>query len=281
MQDVLFVVSKILRPMFTSPLFLCLLASTVALLALKAHSRTVRILKIVALSMIAITTILSTPLTVNCIAALWEYPLSDIDTVVSRGRYDVAIILGGSLEPASSRHGRLEGNDSFERLSSAAVLYKEGVVARLIFTGGSGSLTWPDRKEAPFALEFLSLMGVPSQAVIFEDQSRNSFENAIFTRSIAEKQFPSIVINAKSGDLDAHSHNHGKALLVTSAWHMRRSAAIFSKAGFRFEPLSVDSLITPLQIPKDFFPDAWALERSTRILIEIIGYIAYRILGRL
>ncbi len=70
-------------------------------------------------------------------------------------------------------------------------------------------------------------------------------------------------------------------LFLTSAWHMRRSAAIFSKAGFRFEPLSVDSLITPLQIPKDFFPDAWALERSTRILIEIIGYIAYRILGRL
>lgn len=279
MQSVLFIVSKVLRPMLTSPLFLSLLASSVALLMLKAASRLARILKIAALVFIAITTLLSIPAAANGIAALWEYPLADVESASARSPRLAAIVLGGSLDPVSSKPGRLEGWDSFERLSSAAALYRKGLVPQIFFTGGSGSLTWPGKKEAPFALEFLELLGVPPNAVIIEDQSRNTYENAIYTRRIVSELLPSALADASNAA--APADGQAPVLLVTSAWHMRRAAALFRKAGFRFEPYAVDSLIEAPQMPKDLFPDAWALERSTRILREMIGFAAYWVLGRL
>jgi hypothetical protein len=114
MESFLFIVSKVLRPMLTSPLFLCLLASTAALFMLKAGSRLAKILKIAALILIAITTLISIPAVANGIAALWEYPLSDIGAASARGPYAAAIVLGGSLDPVSSKSGRIEGFDSFD-----------------------------------------------------------------------------------------------------------------------------------------------------------------------
>jgi uncharacterized SAM-binding protein YcdF (DUF218 family) len=130
------------------------------------------------------------------------------------------------------------------------------------------------------------MMGVPPEAVIIEDQSRNTYENAIYTRRIAAERLPSVLAGSAvrgQGRNRNSSEDSGQepVLLVTSAWHMRRSAALFRKAGFRFEPYAVDSMIEALQLPKDLFPDAWALERSTRILREMIGFAAYWVLGRL
>jgi uncharacterized SAM-binding protein YcdF (DUF218 family) len=70
-------------------------------------------------------------------------------------------------------------------------------------------------------------------------------------------------------------------VLVTSAWHLPRSAAIFRKAGFDFERCPVDSLAEAPLYPADLFPDAWALTRFTRMLREWIGIAAYGIMGRL
>lgn len=152
---------------------------------------------------------------------------------------------------------------------AAAELYRKGAAPIVIASGGTGSLSYADRREAPFMAEFLELMGVRRNAVVIEDKSRNTFENAVYSKAYLEKREGSG--NAKPG----------RIILVTSAWHQRRASAIFRKAGIDFYPYSVDSLVAPFMLPSDLFPDAWALTRSTRILIEMAGFVAYRIMGRL
>ncbi|MFA6508767.1 MAG: YdcF family protein, partial [Treponemataceae bacterium] len=109
----------------------------------------------------------------------------------------------------------------------------------------------------------LETMGVPRSALILESESRNTFENAQYSKKALE------AAGAK------------RIVLVTSSWHMRRSAAIFKKAGIDFTPYAVDTLMEYFGVPGDYLPDAGALDNSTRIIREQIGYAVYRVLGRL
>ncbi len=170
----------------------------------------------------------------------------------------------------TSKPGAIEGNDSFERVVAAAELYRQKAAPRIIVSSGSGSMSYPLAKEAPYSAEFLEFMGVPASVIQIEDKSRNTYENAVYTKAL-------IVHDGTPG----RAGKTPKIALVTSAWHMRRAAAIFRKQGIDFDPVAVDSLAQPLEMPNDLFPDAWALTRTTRILREIIGYVAYRFMGRL
>jgi uncharacterized SAM-binding protein YcdF (DUF218 family) len=244
-SSLFFYLSKVLRPVLTSPLFICFLFCAIALLRLHAKNRLERVFRAVALG------------------HFWEYPLSDVGPFRASGPYDAIVVLGGALDPVSSRPGRIEGNDSFERLVGAAELYRSGVAPLVVASGGTGSLTWPDKKEAPVMAEFLNLMGVPYSVIREESESRNTRENALFSKKLL----------AKAGVK--------RFVLVTSAWHMRRSAAIFKKAGLDFSGYSTDSLAGPLELPSDCIPSARALSRSTRLLREMAGFVAYRLAGYL
>ncbi|MGB9686313.1 MAG: YdcF family protein [Rectinema subterraneum] len=269
MSTIIFYISKILRPVVASPLFIAIIFSAIALFLLRARSRLQRVIKALALVFLLLVAVISEPFVATGLARLWEYPRSDLDDCLSKGPYAAIVVLGGSLDPVTSKPGAIEGNDSFERLVAAAELYRKGAAPIVIASGGTGSLSYADRREAPFMAEFLELMGVRRNAVVIEDKSRNTFENAVYSKAYLEKREGSG--NAKPG----------RIILVTSAWHQRRASAIFRKAGIDFYPYSVDSLVAPFMLPSDLFPDSWALTRSTRILIEMAGFVAYRIMGRL
>lgn len=269
MSTVLFFISKILRPILASPLFIALALVLAALLALRAKTKLQRAAKALALIALAGLALLSEPFVVTSLARLWEYPRTNASAFTRRNAYAAIVLLGGSLDPTTSTPGALEGNDSFERVVAAAELYKSGSAPIIVVSGGSGSIAFPQAKEAPYLADFLEFMGVPSMAIKIEDASRNTYENAVYSARVLGLE--------NLGEKEAQPH----IALVTSAWHMRRAAAIFRKAGFNFDPISVDSLAQTLEMPVDLFPDAWALTRSTRILREIIGYIAYGIMGRL
>ncbi len=94
----------------------------------------------------------------------------------------------------------------------------------------------------------------------FEDKSRNTWENAIFTRDL---------VNPKPGDT---------WLLVTSAWHMPRAMGIFRKAGFKVTAYPVDYLTYGNS--RDLHPPRLALDEMERLenaLHEWIGLVAYRL----
>lgn len=268
MNTFLFYISKILRPVLTSPLFIVIVLCYIAFFALKAHTRFQRVTKALGLIALVLLTAFSEPFIANWLATLWEYPRSDIESCLKHGPYDAIVVLGGSLDPVSSKPGDIEGNDSFERLVAAAELFKRGAAPIVIASGGSGSITYSDIREAPYMSQLLQLMGVSKGSIVEEGQSKNTFENAVYSKKILVS-------------LDRSANKKPHIILVTSAWHMRRSAAIFRKASIDFSPCSVDSIAEPPQSPSDFFPDAWALTRTTRILREMIGYVSYWVMGRL
>lgn len=136
---------------------------------------------------------------------------------------DGIVVLGGAIDPVLSAERRQPAlNDATERLTAMVQLGRLYPQARLIYSGGSGSVTRQDAKEAPVARELLEAMGFDCSRVVFEDQSRNTRENAVLSHEVARPQ-------------------PGQTwLLVTSAAHMPRSLGTFRTAGWRIQPYPVD-----------------------------------------
>jgi uncharacterized SAM-binding protein YcdF (DUF218 family) len=174
---------------------------------------------------------------------------------------DAIVLLGGAIRGDTHMGSLGDMNQQADRLVHALALYKAGKAPRIIVTGGSQPGT---RSEAEIMLDLLTLMGVPPRAILLEDKSRDTHQNAVFTAAKLEK----LGIN--------------KILLVTSAFHMRRSEAVFKAQGLEVIPAPTDyqRLVGPVTMP-GWLPSVSGLWQSTHALHEILGYWIYRYQGRL
>jgi uncharacterized SAM-binding protein YcdF (DUF218 family) len=115
------------------------------------------------------------------------------------------------------------------------------------------------RSEAAAMRDFLVELGVPATAVVLEERSRNTRENALYTAEVLQAQ------------------GIGPVLLVTSALHMPRALATFQAAGVDAIPAATDfEVIQRPRVLLDWLPDAEALAASTRALKEYLGLWVYR-----
>ena len=154
-------------------------------------------------------------------------------------------------------------NEAAERLTVVAELARRYPDARIVFSGGSGALAFGDRPEAEFALRLLESLGVAKGRVVSEDRSRNTVENARFSRELAQP---------KPGE---------RWLLVTSAYHLPRAVGVFRQAGFPVEAHPVDwrtrgsrDALRPFATLGD------GLRRTDTAMREWIGLLAYWLSGR-
>jgi uncharacterized SAM-binding protein YcdF (DUF218 family) len=139
----------------------------------------------------------------------------------TRGPPDGIIVLGGAINGAG-RANEVVLNEGAERLTIVPELARRYPNARILFSGGSGALIGDGEAEAKLALRLLESRGVARGRIIIEDHSRNTVENAIYSKAIAQP-------------------NPGERwLLVTSAYHMPRAVGVFRKAGFSVEPHPID-----------------------------------------
>jgi uncharacterized SAM-binding protein YcdF (DUF218 family) len=174
------------------------------------------------------------------------------------------IVLGGAMnEDLSIARGEISMNVAATRMTAAVALALRYPSARLVFTGGSADVRQVDRAEAEGARRLWESLGVPDSRMSFESKSRNTFENAVFTRELVKPQ---------PGE---------EWLLVTSAWHMPRSVSIFRQAGFPVTAYPVD--YRSFGDSTDWKPSLHALESLERLdtaLHEWAGLIAYRLTGK-
>lgn len=107
--------------------------------------------------------------------------------------------------------------------------------------------------------EFLADLNVPPDALLIEDSSASTRENAVFTAGL---------LNERGID---------RVLLVTSALHMQRALATFRAVGIDAAPAAADFEVMPEpnQILR-WLPDAAALADSTRALKEYLGFWVYQ-----
>ncbi|MDE2602550.1 MAG: YdcF family protein [Bradyrhizobium sp.] len=133
------------------------------------------------------------------------------------------IVLGGSIDAdLSAAHDGAVVRSAADRIIAAAALARRYPDAHVIFSGGSGNLISNDAREADYAGALFESLGVDKARLTMERRSRNTQENAEFSKALAA---------TTSGE---------RWLLVTSAYHMPRSIGLFRKAGFAVEAYPVD-----------------------------------------
>lgn len=190
----------------------------------------------------------------------WEIPATHYENLKT---YNAGILLGGMIK-YDKAYDRLQFYRTSDRLIQTVELYKRGYIKKIIFTGGSGSVLHPDEKEGAYVKRYLLTLGIPEQDFYIENESKNTHENALFTRQLIDKEKVT-----------------GPFLLITSAFHMRRSLGCFRKAGIVADPYSTDRYAGPRKFEFDhlFIPDVSALNDWQNLIHEIVGFITYRISG--
>jgi uncharacterized SAM-binding protein YcdF (DUF218 family) len=176
---------------------------------------------------------------------------------------DVIVVLGGTT--ARLAPPRLEAEETHgARLQMAARLFHAGKAPLVVVSGGPYPvLNGEYRSEADDMHDVLVSLGVPERAIRTERDSRNTYENVLFTKR---------VLGDKVG---------AKALLVTSAFHMPRAVALFQKQGIEVEPAPCGHFTLGLPDRFDGFkPELGQLSRSEIAIKEYVGRLVYWLFGR-
>ena len=200
----------------------------------------------------------------NEVLSIWEIPPSPIASLELN--YTAGIVLGGVTNADKEPRDRVYFYAGADRITHAVQLYKQGIIKKILVSGGSSKLINNDIKEAHNLHTFLIMCGIPDHDIIVEDKARNTYENARFSAEILEKEFP--------GE---------KHLVITSAFHLRRAIGCFRKTGLDVEGFSTDFHAKERQYTPDKFliPDISAFTDWQLIIREWLGFFFYKISGYL
>jgi uncharacterized SAM-binding protein YcdF (DUF218 family) len=209
---------------------------------------------------LVIAVLFSNPYLYRKAVMLWQASPVSLN---NKTTYEAGILLGGFSGYDISNRGYF--NQASDRFIQATNLYHQGIIKRIIMTGGNGTLSKDEPAESLFVHDQLLKNGIPKEAIILESNSRNTYENAIFTKRIVD----SIKIA-------------GPFVLITSATHMPRSEKLFRKAGFTIQPYPCDYLVynERFQLSNTFAPDPSLFVFWKYLFKEIIGTLLYQGLGK-
>jgi len=178
-------------------------------------------------------------------------------------KVDGIVVLGGVVDAKESRErGMTSIGSAVERITEAAALARQYPKARVIYSGGSGSVSNQEDKEADYVSELFASLGVTAPQLELERDSRNTWENATYVMEMARP---------KSDET---------WLLVTSASHMPRSIGVFRRHGWELVPYPVDYVTSAdgkSSAPLSF---TGGLSRLSAALHEWIGLSAYWLTGK-
>ena len=196
----------------------------------------------------------------------WQYLPDEQAPIV-----DAIVLLGGATRADVYPRQMTEMNEAGDRILEAARLYQQGKAPVIIATGGAIDWLGSSTPEADGMQELLEFVGVPADAILVDDEARNTYENAVKVRALADER------------------GINEILLVTSALHMPRSVAIFEKQGFNVTAAPTDFETTVSDgdgqsasigaLAYQLMPDVQYLELSTRALKEYLGAVVYRLRG--
>ena len=177
---------------------------------------------------------------------------------------DVAIVLGGAIAEPTPPRVEVELLNTSTRVLEAARLYRLGKVKKVLVVGGNHPWNSTPIPEAEFVRKLLIEWGVPSEAVVIDGQSRNTYENARDVLKLRE------------------TTSFDSALLITSAMHMPRAMAVFQHAGIPVTASTVHVVaVRHAATIIDWVPNVAALSTTTAAMKELIGILIYRWCGRM
>lgn len=182
------------------------------------------------------------------------------------GRIDGIIVLAGGVDIESSRPGLIELRAESDRIIEAVIMAKKHPEAKLIITGGTGSLDQNEHlREADYLQKLAILLGIAKDRIFVERNSRNTREHAIEVAKLL------------------HERDNGQWVLITSAFHMPRSFGCFKKEGLTMIPYPIDyktklDIFSKLSMIS-LLPTTGNISNFNIALHEWLGLIAYRLMG--
>ncbi|BBD61601.1 hypothetical protein NIES2109_44340 [Nostoc sp. HK-01] len=184
---------------------------------------------------------------------------------------EAIIVLGGVTKSAFFPRPDVDLSEQGDRIIYAAQLYRQKKAPVIIVSGGRIDWRNGGTPESTDMASILTEIGVPSQAIIEEPLSLNTYQNAVNVKKILQ------------------SRGIHKVLLVTSAMHMPRSLKIFRRQSIDAIPAPTDFLVTQGELqelgstPKaallNLLPNTDNLHQFTNALKEYIGNLIYGLRG--
>jgi len=200
---------------------------------------------------------------------LSNFLLSKIEDYIQPSKYPIqqltgVVVLGGSFETGleSKERNQVFLNSSAERLTKTLEIYKKNPRILILFSGFSNEFKPQGWSESDMAKKFFIDQGVRIDNLIFENQSRNTFENIKYSKDI---------INNYKGTWG----------LITSANHMPRSFFTFKKQGLILEPINVDYKTGISRMFWINFDISSGLINWNIIFHELIGIAYYKVTNKI
>lgn len=196
-------------------------------------------------------------------------PLQFLEGRIQRGeinakQIDGIIVLGGftSNGVVAKSHSQYGLNESGERFTAAVALIRQMPQTPILFSGFSGELVNHGWRESDNIRDLIHKLGGLNTTVLYEENSRNTYENAVNSRQI---------FIAEPGT---------NWILITSASHMPRAVGSFAAAGWTgIIPYPVD-----YQTPKTGYVSLWNMGYGVKLvrrsLSEYAGLLVYYLTGR-
>ncbi|TDO24769.1 YdcF family protein [Pedobacter duraquae] len=192
---------------------------------------------------------------------LWETPKVSMKSLP---HHNTAIVLGGIISPPKKADEQANFNRAANRLLIAVQLFKMGKIDTILVAGGGSDIKKEDLAESEQLKRYLIYCGVPDSSILIEKRSKNTMENARFSRLLIDQQ-----------------SMKGPFLIITSAFHMKRALGCFNRVGLKVDPFPVDYYPgeRSFSFAQLFIPSEDGLTKSTLLIHEIVGYLVYRLMG--
>jgi uncharacterized SAM-binding protein YcdF (DUF218 family) len=176
---------------------------------------------------------------------------------------DAIVVLGGSLSPPLSPRLYMDLSGSTDRIWHGVRLFRAGRSATIVLSGGNVFPQPGVEGESLYAAQLMEEWGVPRSAILIEDRSRNTYENALYSKELLDK------------------NGLKKVLLVTSALHMPRALRVFRSNGIDAIAAPTDYNVVDLEQPGFFnwIPNLGAMSAISALIRENLGIIVYRYRG--
>ena len=207
----------------------------------------------------------SNPFLSNLALLYWEEDFKSFDEIENR---EIGIVLTGLVNLGKTAYDRAFFNKGADRITHALQLYRMGKINKILITGGQGLNPVNPQTEAGVLKRFLMMTGVPESDILIEEKSKNTAQNAQFTRALLEK-------NGISTDQEF--------VLITSAFHMKRAKGCFDKVGLKTVTFPVDYSSHDLKydLPSLIFPSSDSISHWHKLVKEWVGILIYSLVGYL
>lgn len=247
------------------PLLLSPIVVVVALVLIGAWRRSRAVLIFAA----ALLWVLSTPVIADALMRAVEGHRVRLEAA-SMPKADAVVVLSGMLTHVQGSRGLVsEWGDAADRIFGGLELMQADKAPRLVLT--RGLLPWQGkiRAEGEILREIATAAGVPADKILLTAPATNTADEAVGVRQL--------LAGGASGGKPAQPP---RVLLVTSAFHMPRSKALFERQGFTVIEYPVDFRVDATSgAPMKYLPDSEALDRTDIAIRELLGRLYYALRG--